>query len=322
MPHKADKPQKPLFLTSPPGSQEAADIGYINIPKIVKEPPPELGEVQEFTDNTGFLYPNEDSNAWVLKSHIENIVRPSNIVSPIIPEMFQYAIKWIVCEYGLYLTEDPGYKENLMLFTKNVIKRRFFDWPHVGMALFEKRWREAKEPIHYLRVVAKRKKIKDYRVLKSLFGDKILSFEGAIITGEIVASLMGSGESDRGVSKQRKNLVSEFREVQKSLEGDFGTLGESSVISIKGSKRLKWEEVSRIQKKIIRKPDLYKICEMAKLSSNATKMLVDAIENMTSYSDAAAFLGLTEKEKNAARREITRKKPTLQKLYRKHMDNS
>ena len=322
MPHKADNPQKPLFLTSPPGNQEAADIGYINIPKIVKEPPPELGEVQEFSDNTGFLYSNQDSNAWVLKSHIENIVRSSNIVSPIIPEIFQYAIKWIVCEYGLHLMEDIGDKENLMLFTKNVIGRRLSDWPQVGMALFEKRWRGAEKPIHYLRVVAKRKKSKDYSVSKSLFGDKILSFEGAIITGDIVASLIGGGESDRGVSTQKKNLVSEFREVERSLEGDFGILEEKSEISIKDSKRLEWEEVSRIPKKIIRKADLYKICEMGKLSSNATKMLVDAIENITTYSDSAAFLGLTEKESNAARREITRKKPALQKLYRKHMDNS
>lgn len=200
---------------SPPGSREAADIGYINIPKIVKEPPTEIEKLHGFTDYTGSSYATEDSNAWVLTSHIENIVESANIVTSIIPEMFQYALKWIICEYGLHLTEDSAHKEGFMLFTKNVIKRRFSDWPHVGVALFEKRWREAKEPIRYLRVVAKREKSKDYRISKGMFDDKTLSFEGAIITGNIAASLIGGNELDPGVTTKKKSLVKHIKSLDR-----------------------------------------------------------------------------------------------------------
>jgi hypothetical protein len=72
MPQKSDKSQKPLFLMSPPGSREAADIGYINIPKIVKEPPSELVEVQEFTDNTGSSDSTQESHFWVYRPFIES----------------------------------------------------------------------------------------------------------------------------------------------------------------------------------------------------------------------------------------------------------
>ena len=155
MPYKADNPQKPLFLTSPPGSKEAAEIGYINIPKIVKEPPPELGEVQEFTDNTGFLYSAQESNFWVYRPFIESKKAAFDLIVPLFPKMLRYTVPWIVCEYGLYCAETD-YRQGMMLFTLNTIKRRTSDYLVVAEALWEKRWRETEKPLHYLRVVIKR----------------------------------------------------------------------------------------------------------------------------------------------------------------------
>ena len=85
---------------------EAKDIGYINIPKIVNEPPSELAEVQEFTDKTSFLDSATNSHAWVLKSFIANKKASFDMIAPLIPAMLRNSIPWTLCEHAYYCIES------------------------------------------------------------------------------------------------------------------------------------------------------------------------------------------------------------------------
>jgi len=320
---KISSDQKPLILISPPGSIEAREIGYINIPKIEDDPPTELEEVQQFEDNTEILPPElgdvekftddkgrkfslRQTHVWLLKDPIEKIVRSSKIVTTIIPEVFEYAIPWILCEYGLYCTEE-GEKENLELFTKNVIKRRFSDWYVVGEALFEKRWRNAKKvekeaPIRYLRVVAKRKVIKEkYKTSSSLFGPEILSLDKPIVTSDTVTAL----ESGEGEALCLGDLIDNSMLRSPGLRTGFKHDGKFMAVD---DKKTNYERLSL-------RENLIKASESSKLSSNATDILIDSIENVTTLKDASDLYGLTKTEYNAARREINRKKETLRKKF-------
>ena len=94
MERKGNKePERQLILISPPGSIEAAQIGYVNIPKIAKDPFSELlGErgLHRFTDfdkdsylpkwaekikgDDDRIYYLQPSNVWILGEWIENLI--------------------------------------------------------------------------------------------------------------------------------------------------------------------------------------------------------------------------------------------------------
>lgn len=176
--------ERPIFLVSPPGSEEAKDIGYINIPKIVKDPPPELTYLHSFQDNTGRQFSSGPSHVWVLKSYIADLGRSLDVIIPLFPRMLQYAVPWIVCEYALERSEE-GSQTDLMLFTKHIIKRRTSDWNCAGIILHEKRWRKARKPMHYLRVAIEREVEKERTRSDTMFNEETISLDEPIITGNL-----------------------------------------------------------------------------------------------------------------------------------------
>lgn len=144
----------PLFLISPPGSTEAKDIGYINIPKIVSDPPSELSEVQEFSDNSSFLDSTESSHAWVLKSFIEKKKASFDEIIPLFPQFLRYSMPWILCEYAYHCIEENdalGFKN----FVHNTIQYRCPDYFKFAELIYgeksEKKWSKKKKPIAYIK---------------------------------------------------------------------------------------------------------------------------------------------------------------------------
>ena len=85
-----------------------------------------------------------------------------------------------------------------MEFTRNTIKRRAEDYVIVGLSLFESPWRDAQNPIPYLRVVAEREKWKsDQIVYGSVYDDhRIVSIDEPIITGDILSAVAGARNFD------------------------------------------------------------------------------------------------------------------------------
>ena len=263
---------------SPPGSREAADIGYINIPNIVKEPPSELVEVQEFTDNTGFLYSTKESNAWVLKSLIEEKKAAFDLIVPLFPKVLRYTVPWIVCEYGLHCAETFN-SQGLKFFTLYTIRRRAIDYLIVAEALGEKRWRDTEKPLRYLRVVIKRmaekEKIQKEHEKQYLFGDpKYLSFDAPLITSDPEEALI-------------KNDIDEFF--------THKTSPEDYIV-----------ELNYLE-------SLNQVCKSAELSEKATNVLLHSMKNVTNKADVSAYLGFSKSEYDSIRKEIDRKKQVLQR---------
>jgi hypothetical protein len=153
-------PSEHLFLISPPGSLEASEMGYINVPKIFEAPPSELIEVQSFEDNTGYV--TEPSNFWVSKRHITKKRAAFDLIVPIFPMLLRYAVPCILLEYALYCVEA---KENEQLgfyyFMDNTIKARIEDYELYKFYLRKEHWRGKDKPTNWLvKVVANHKKRK------------------------------------------------------------------------------------------------------------------------------------------------------------------
>lgn len=300
MPNNIDNSQKPLFLTSPPGSNEAVDIGYINIPKIVKEPPPELGEVQEFTDNTGCLYSAQESNFWVYRPFIENKKVSHDFIIPLFPSFLKYAVPWIVCEYALYCVEEDDLL-GLRGFVENTIKKRISDYD-ISTILYKKAWREKEKPINWIKIYAKCKKRKKldnlglYHKKDRRTGQYIyLKADKPIVTGdsfdeEKSLTVLESLYKKRGRQKYKPDPRSDiFDSLWETTEDKlFNPMFEDEF----------WNAVDEG-------------CKNVGLSETATNLLITYLESTTSVRSASMELNLSEKTYEAARKELQRKKSTL-----------
>ncbi len=313
--------EKPLILISPPGSIEARQIGYINIPNIAKDPPSELlGErglhgftnfdkdnylpkwAEEIKDDDDHMYYLQASNVWILSEYVKNIVRITDtrakrlestdkgrVSDPLFPSLLRFALKWILCEYGLYCLKQNA-EEDLVVFAKNIIGRHFPDkWAwfskasSIGMTLHEKRWRGAKEPIRYLRfVIARRIKAEEVRntsPIEGVDGDDIFSLNQPFVTGNTADILDDLTPLDLLLHKipdENKDIFID-KSFEASEDEDF----------------------------------LNEVCRRAELSPTATLLMREQILNDTTLGDVAAFHNLSKQQYDAGRQELHRKKSEI-----------
>lgn len=312
--------KRPLILISPPGSIEAAQIDYINIPNIAKDPPSKLlGEkglheftvplkdkdsylpkwVEEIKDSDDRMYYLQPSNVWILKEWVGNLVRimdtrakrieltdKGRILDPSFPSLLRRYMKWILCEYGLHCLKGEA-ETDFITFVRNVIGREISDkrrWEKeassIGIALLEKkRWREAEEPIRYLRVTIPID-IMNQEIRQSLLvnQDNFLSIDQPIVIGNTADDELTP--FDLLFHKVPDKDIFIAKSFEASEDEDF----------------------------------LDKVCHLAKLSSTATLLMKAQILNDTTLADAAVSHNLSKQQYDAGRQELHRKKSEIAQI--------
>jgi hypothetical protein len=322
---------KPIFLVSPPGSLEAAEIGYINIPKIVDEPPEEIKKIHNFelakdaterdiTKNlieedvieiSGLEFSTKKSNFWIYRPFVESKKAFHDLIVPLIPNYIKYAVPWIVCEYALHcvVTNDIlGFKN----FVYNTIEYRLPNYMILGDIVLRKNWRIPKKkwatPIHYLKGSLKRIKerekeeidkenqlAREWKDKKGLYHlPNRLSLDGPIISSDPIAILGGDEEA-------LSRLESGFSDISPEAESFF------QVFDI---------ERSNARNLLICRENtpseiLTDICNNVGLPNNATQLLKSQIEGGISRRAAANKLGLSNQEYESARKSIYRKRDSF-----------
>jgi hypothetical protein len=309
-----------LFLISPPGSFEAKGMGYINIPKIIKTPPPGLfakvpldkpnglhyftdGAITEMSEEikANFDLSLSPSNTWILKEAVESEIVARKIIVPIIPEMTRDAIKWIVCEYALDCTLSND-ERGLNLFIQKYFRNLFTDIPtdeipHEELGDFKKRviefalsqnikgWRNAKTPIAYLKTIFKREGLRERERSRPLYLDVKLKYGKKILS---FSQPVVTGEDGKN-----NELTLDYR-LKNEFEDETADLNREEDIDF-----------------------AHEICKSARLTPITTKLFTLTMQSFKfkTYAEAAAELKMTTKEYKRALREIDRNRDNLRKAY-------
>jgi len=299
MPKVSTSSQRPIFLISPPGSLEAGEIGYINIPKIVEDPPSEINEIHGLTDNSGLFYSTQKSNFWVYGPFIKSKKTSYDLIIPLFPNFLKYSIPWIVCEYALKCVETDDLL-SLREFVGNTIKRRISDFD-ISTILLKKTWREKKTPINWIKVVARCKKKREIDRSGLFHIPRYLSIDEPAITSDlfdegqsitVLESLYQKGGRQKKKVAPRSDF---FNSLWETPEDElFGPIFEDDF----------WNAIDGG-------------CKNAGLSITASNLLKTHLESTPSILGAARELGLSTREYETARKELQRKINTLRKYLGK-----
>jgi hypothetical protein len=285
-----------LFFISPPGNTELAEMGYINIPKIFKDPPLELTEVQSFEDgaweNTG------PANFWVHREFLASKMTSYQAVLPLFPELLHHYVPWILCEYGLYCVDNDD-RPGFLNFAKKIILsklggyQKLNDEYSVWVVLDEGKWRDRNAPIKYIRGAVENQRIKFYKEFDApLIQDRDDS------TG-CWYSLIKNDDLFQHMDAQdgRATITMEER-----LSGAGQLISEGTFDQYYEHKQL-----------------IRKVAEEVSLSEGATALIETYYDNATTLADAALYLKQSKQDFDKFRQELHRAKIPIQRLVRSYI---